>query len=186
MLDGMNIAVYCSAKDSIGEEYLQLGTQLGEWIGRSGHTLVFGGATGGLMSRVSAAVKAHGGKVIGVVPPRIIKAGRLSPDNDRTYKVIDMAARKRKMRQLADVIVCLPGSYGTLDEMYDTIASGTVGEHHKPIIVLNYKGFYDELIALSRKMKQLVFLPQQESYVPQYVETVEEMIEAVKGVRCKV
>ena len=42
----MRIAVYCSAKDVIPEEYLQLGDALGKWIGENGHTLVYGGATG--------------------------------------------------------------------------------------------------------------------------------------------
>ena len=48
----MNIAVYCSAKDQISEEYKLLGDELGAWIGQHGHTLVYGGATGGLMTRV--------------------------------------------------------------------------------------------------------------------------------------
>ena len=53
-----------------------LGDALGRWLGENGHTLLYGGATGGLMTRVSNAAKAAGGKVIGVIPPRIIAAGR--------------------------------------------------------------------------------------------------------------
>ena len=64
----MRIAVYCSAKDQISEEYKLLGDELGAWIGQHGHTLVYGGATGGLMTRVSQATKQNGGKVIGVFP----------------------------------------------------------------------------------------------------------------------
>ena len=36
----MRIAVYCSAKDAIPEEYLALGDALGAWLGKNGHTLV--------------------------------------------------------------------------------------------------------------------------------------------------
>ena len=68
----MKIAVYCSAKDSIPEEYLDLGDALGAWLAKQGHTLVYGGATGGLMTRTSEAAKAAGGYVIGVIPPRIV------------------------------------------------------------------------------------------------------------------
>ena len=64
----MKVAVYCSAKDVIPEEYLALGDALGRWLGEHGHTLVYGGATGGLMSRVSNAAKAAGAYVIGVIP----------------------------------------------------------------------------------------------------------------------
>ena len=61
----MKIAVYCSAKDAIPEEYLALGDAVGAWIGAHGHTLIYGGATGGLMSRTSDAAKAAGATVIG-------------------------------------------------------------------------------------------------------------------------
>ena len=62
----MRIAVYCSAKDTIPEEYLRLGDELGKWIAQSGHTLVYGGATGGLMTRTSNAARQAGGEVTGV------------------------------------------------------------------------------------------------------------------------
>lgn len=173
----MKIAVYCSAKDQIAEEYLELGDQLGKWIGEQGHTLVYGGATGGLMTRVSNAAKAAGGDVLGVIPQRIIAANRQATNCDSLYLVTSMNDRKEQMKRLADCFVCLPGSYGTLDEMMDVIASGTVGEHRKPIYVLNYNGFYNPLIALADRMRELSFLPQQESYKPQYINTLEELFE---------
>ncbi len=171
----MRIAVYCSAKDIIPEEYLHLGDELGKWIATEGHTLVYGGATGGLMSRTSNAAAAAGGEVIGVVPQRIICAGRLAENCSTLYTVSSMAERKQMMRDVADCFVCLPGSYGTLDEMYDVIASGTVGEHHKPIYILNYRGFYEGIRQQTEHMRTLLFLPQQEAYTPHWVNTLEEL-----------
>ena len=115
----MRIAVYCSAKDAIPEEYLALGDALGKWLGGNGHTLIYGGATGGLMTRTSDAAKSHGAHVIGVIPPRIKAAGRLATNCDFLLEVSGMSERKQRMRDEADIIVCLPGSYGTLDEMMD-------------------------------------------------------------------
>ena len=132
----MKVAVYCSAKNVIPEEYLQLGDTLGTWLAQHGHTLVYGGATGGLMTRISNAVRSAGGYVIGVVPERVIQVGRLADNCNELYKVPTMSNRKQKMKDLADCFVCLPGSYGTLDEMFDVIASGTVGEHNKPVFVV--------------------------------------------------
>ena len=173
----MRIAVYCSAKDIIPEEYLRLGDELGRWIAEHGHTLVYGGATGGLMSRTSNAAHDAGGEVIGVVPQRIISAGRLADNCTTLYIVSSMAERKQTMRELADCFVCLPGSYGTLDEMYDVIASGTVGEHHKPIYILNYKGFYEGILREAEDMRTLQFLPKQEAYTPKYVASLEQLYE---------
>jgi len=175
----MRIAVYCSAKDVIPEEYLSLGDQLGKWLGENGHTLVYGGATGGLMSRTSNSAKAAGAYVIGVIPPRIVACGRKADNCDELYRVLNMSQRKQHMRDLADVIVCLPGSYGTLDEMMDATSSAIVGEHHKPTFVLNYKGFYEPLKQQIERMRSLHFIPEQEVYKPVFADTLEELFELI-------
>lgn len=175
----MKIAVYCSAKDVIPAEYLALGDALGRWLGEHGHTLVYGGATGGLMTRVSDAAKAAGAHVIGVIPPRIKAAGRLAHNCDELIEVANMAERKQRMRETADCFICLPGSYGTLDEMMDVLASGTVGEHRKPLYVLNYRGFYDDLKHLAEHMRSLLFLPKEESYKPIYLDSLEEIYQMI-------
>lgn len=176
----MRIAVYCSAKDAIPEEYLQLGEALGRWIGGHGHTLLYGGATGGLMTRVSDAAKAAGAFVIGVIPPRIIAAGRQADNCDDLILVANMSERKQIIRSNADVIVCLPGSYGTLDEMMDATSSAIVGEHRKPIYVVNYNGFYEPLRQQIRLMEQLRFIPEQQSCKPVFVNSLEELYEQIE------
>ena len=176
----MRVAVYCSAKDNIPEEYLALGDALGTWLAEQGHTLVYGGATGGLMSRTSNAAKAAGGYVIGVIPPRIKAAGRKADNCDELYMVQNMSERKQIMRDMSDAIVCLPGSYGTLDEMMDATSSAIVGEHRKPTYVLNYKGFYEPLRQQIALMRELHFIPEQECYQPVFVDTLEELYELVK------
>jgi len=177
----MRIAVYCSAKDAIPEEYLQLGDALGAWIGAQGHTLVYGGATGGLMSRVSDAAKSAGAHVVGVIPPRIKAAGRLATNCNYLIEVNNMSERKQRMRDEADVIVCLPGSYGTLDEMMDATSSAIVGEHRKQTYVLNYKGFYEPLKQQITLMQDLQFIPAQQSYEPIFVNSLDELFEEIEN-----
>ena len=177
----MRIAVYCSAKDAIPEAYLSLGDQLGRWLGEYGHTLVYGGATGGLMTRVSEAAKKAGAYVIGVIPPRIKAAGRLATHCDELVEVGCMSERKQAMRDLADVIVCLPGSYGTLDEMMDATSSAIVGEHRKPTLVLNYNGFYEPLKQQIEKMRELRFIPEDEHYKPIFVNSLDELYEQIEN-----
>ena len=177
----MKIAVYCSAKDAIPEEYLALGDALGAWIGENGHVLVYGGATGGLMSRVSDAAKEAGAYIIGVIPPRIVSCGRKAENCDELYRVRCMSERKQAMRDMSDVIVCLPGSYGTLDEMMDATSPAIVGEHHKKTFVLNYKGFYEPLKQQIALMQSLHFIPEQEAYKPVFVDTLEELYNKINN-----
>ena len=171
----MNIAVYCSAKDSIADDYKQLGIEFGEWIALHHHTLVYGGATGGLMTAVSKTCFENGGEVIGVVPQRIIMAGRKSEWCTQIIETANMSERKQMMRETADCFVCLPGSYGTLDEMFDVVAAGTVQEHHKKLYVLNYKQFYSDLLNLIENMKRENFIPKEEIYRPVFVNTLQEL-----------
>ena len=173
--------MYCSAKDAIPEEYLRLGDALGEWIGKNGHTLIYGGATGGLMSRTSDAAKAAGAHVIGVIPPRIKAAGRLAANCDHLIEVNNMSERKQRMRDEADVIICLPGSYGTLDEMMDATSSAIVGEHRTPVYVLNYKGFYEPLKQQIALMQDLQFIPAQQSYQPVFINSLNELYDEIKN-----
>ncbi len=177
----MKIAVYCSAKDAIAEEYLRIGDAVGRWIGEAGNTLVYGGATGGLMSRVSKAAKQAGATVIGVIPTRIIAAGRKADNCDRLIEVSSMSERKQRMRDEADAIVCLPGSYGTLDEMMDAMSSGIVGEHHKPVYVLNYKGFYEPLKQQIARMIALQFIPKTQSFELNFRDSWDEIREQLQG-----
>ncbi len=162
---------------------MALGDALGKWIGENGHTLLYGGATGGLMTRVSEAAKAAGAFVIGVIPPRIIAAGRQANNCDNLIMVANMSERKQIIRSNSDVIVCLPGSYGTLDEMMDATSSGIVGEHRTPIFVLNHEAFYEPLKQQIRLMEQLQFIPQQQVCKPIFVDTLEELYEQMTNVK---
>jgi uncharacterized protein (TIGR00730 family) len=85
-----------------------------------------------------------------------------------------MSERKMEMKSLSDVFVVLAGGFGTLDEAFDIIASGVVGEHKKPLIFLNTNGFYNNLI------KQLDFCRKENciplvNYEPLIINDLEEL-----------
>jgi uncharacterized protein (TIGR00730 family) len=176
----MNIAVYCSSSNHISENYLQTAYKLGQWIAASGHTLVFGGATGGSMTAVSEGAASTGGQIIGVIPNAVKRMNRQSTLCTELVEVKSMSERKAAMRKLADMFIVLPGSFGTLDEMFDVTAAGVVGEHRKTLIVNNENGFYDCLISLIDRMRQEKFIPfDNENYKPIFVESIEKCIEKI-------
>jgi uncharacterized protein (TIGR00730 family) len=173
----MNIAVYCSSSNHIAQDYIKVAYQLGEWIAESGNTLVFGGATGGLMSAVSEGAFSRNGRIIGIIPQAVIRMKRQSPLCTEFIAVDTMSERKALMKATADIFLVLPGSYGTLDEMFDVIASGVVGEHKKPLIILNQKGFYDDLNNWTQRMLSEGFLPvTHQNYKPVIVDNIEKCI----------
>ena len=141
---------------------------------------MYGGATGGLMDAVAEGAADYRGEIIGVIPESIIRMNRLSKLPTQQIITADMGERKKRLKLESDAFVVLPGGYGTLDEMFDVIASGSVGEHRKPLICLNINGFYDSLIRLSEQMKAGAFIPREESYKPVYVSSPEECFEWIE------
>ncbi len=175
----MNIAVFCSSSNRIAEHYRQTAFQLGEIIALSKHTLIFGGATGGLMDAVAEGAQLHNGEIIGVIPQAIIRMKRQSLISTKVIEVESMNDRKATMKALADAFVVLPGSYGTLDEMFDIVSSGIVGEHKKPLVLINHDGFYNQLIRQIDHMRAESFIPLEEVYIPLIVDDVKQCMQAL-------
>ena len=57
-----------------------------------------------------------------------------------------MRERKAKMDELSDAVIALPGGFGTLEEISEMIVQKQLGYNSKPIVFLNTKGFYTNLI----------------------------------------
>ena len=144
----MKICVFCSANNQINAAFFQLTEELGHWAAENGYVIVFGGVNQGLMECLAKAVKEAGGQTVGVVPSIVEETGRTSQYNDRVVTCNNLSERKQLMLDESDVFIALPGGVGTLDEVFTVAASYTIGYHHKPVILYNMKGFWDQLIAL--------------------------------------
>ena len=62
------------------------------------------------------------------------------------------------MIKLSDIFVCLPGGIGTLDEITEVLSSAALGEHKKPIFLINTNKFWDPLINLLKHMEENKFI----------------------------
>lgn len=154
----MKIAVYCSSKSAISPHFIEATRELGEWMGREGHTLVYGGSAMGLMEVVAKAVHENGGQVIGVVPQVLEKAGKSSDFIDVFIPCDNLSDRKDLMLLHADVAVALPGGIGTLDEIFSMAAAHTLGYHKKKVILYNVNGFWQPLVELLDSLRDQGFV----------------------------
>lgn len=177
----MKICVYCSSGKHIAVKYRLAAAQLGKFLADNGHTLIYGGATGGLMDEVAKAAFENRGEIIGVIPEVIKQSGRLSPFPTKLIETADMNERKKTMKEEADAFIVLPGGYGTVDEMFDVVSSGVVGEHRKPLFCVNLDGFYDSLLKQIEKMKDESCIPANETYAPVFVRTLEDCFEKINN-----
>ena len=143
----MNICVFCSAND-VAPQYVAAAEKLGRWLGREGHTLVYGGANLGLMEAVARAAHEAGATVVGVVPAILEKTGRASDHLHVRVLCDSLDDRKAIMVERSDLFVALPGGVGTLDEIFTVVAAASIGYHHKRVVLLNIDGFWDSLLAM--------------------------------------
>ena len=144
----MKICVFCSANEQIDPDFFSATEELGRWAAKNGHSIVYGGVNQGLMECLGRAVYEAGGRTIGVVPTKVEETGRTSDYVEIEIPCDNLTDRKQLMMDQSDVFIALPGGIGTLDEVFTVAASATIGYHHKPVILYNMKGFWDQLIAL--------------------------------------
>ena len=144
----MNICVFCSSSNAIASVYFDAARTLGERMAVRGDTLVYGGADIGLMGTVAQAVKTGGGTVVGVMPTVLTEKRIVFDDADEFVTTRDMRERKAVMTERSDAFVVLPGGFGTLEELAEVLTLRQIGEHEKPIVLLNTQGYYAPLVSL--------------------------------------
>lgn len=141
------ICVYCGSNAGVREAYADAARAFGRMLAENGITLVYGGASIGVMGQVADAALEAGGKVIGVIP-RALAIKEVSHEGLTELHIVgSMHERKAMMAQLSDGFVALPGGIGTFEELFEIWTWGQLGIHSKPCGLLNVAGFYDPLIA---------------------------------------
>jgi len=143
-----SICVYCGSADGVGQPYRLAARETGRLLAERGIRLIFGGGRTGLMGEVADAALAAGGEVVGVIT-RAMNTPALSHAGLSRLEVTEtIHERKSRMHALADGFIALPGGFGTLDELFETITWGQIGIHEKPVGLLNTLNYYDPLLAV--------------------------------------
>ncbi len=121
---------------------------MGAALASRGITLIYGGGKTGLMGAVADGALAAGGKVVGVIPESMNTPALAQTGLTRLEVTPDIQTRFARMVDLADAFIALPGGYGTLDELFQTLTWAQIGQHTKPVGLLNIRGYYDPLLSL--------------------------------------
>jgi len=153
-----SVCVFCGSNPGGDPLFLETAKALGAFLAREGLTVVYGGASVGLMGATANACLAAGGKVVGVLPDFLKKKELAHTGLTQLYVVPSMHERKALMAELSDGFVALPGGMGTLEEFCEIVTWAQLGLHAKPCGLLNVGGFYDPLLALVRTMVENRFV----------------------------
>lgn len=185
----MKVSVYLGSSTICLEEYNTLAYELGKSLALGGHTVVYGGSDVGTMKHLADGAQNAGGKVVGVFPEGFagtieVAGQKIMRDNlDEMILTRDFAHRKKVMEDLSDCCVVLPGSFGTLDELFDYACRKSIGKHDKGIYILNYKGFYDPLLSLIENMRQARFFKPSTTGVLCFCSSLEEVMDHINAAK---
>lgn len=175
MAEIRSICVYCGSSPGNDPIYVQAALTLGRTLARERIKLVYGGGGIGLMGALADAVLGGGGEVTGIIPGFLVAREKALEGARAVIVTNDMHERKRTMFELADAFVAMPGGIGTLEELVEQMTWIQLGQHRKPLLLLNLNGFWNPLLALLQHQQKEGFI-RKNSFEFLLAESVEEIV----------
>jgi uncharacterized protein (TIGR00730 family) len=120
---------------------------MGEAIAHRRLTLVCGGGGTGMMRALADGALQAEGEVIGILTRQFDTPALRHSALTELRVVATMHERKAIMTDLSDAFIALPGGLGTFDELFEILCWAQLGIHRRPIGLLNFRGYYDPLLA---------------------------------------
>jgi uncharacterized protein (TIGR00730 family) len=143
----MRYCIFCGSAPGNNPEFLDAALATGAALAARGIGIVYGGGNVGLMGAVADSALAAGGEVIGVIPGGLVRREVAHRGLTRLDVVDTMHERKTRMHELSDGFLILPGGFGTLDELFETLTWAQLGIHQKPTGLLSVAGYFAPLIS---------------------------------------
>ncbi|WP_447530050.1 LOG family protein [Vreelandella sp. TE19] len=175
------ICVYLGSRAGSRPAFMEAARTLGDTLARRGHTLVYGGASVGLMGELANAALDAGGEVIGVMPTHLVEREQAHFGLTELIRVANMHERKATMAAHADAFVALPGGIGTFEELFEVWTWGYLGLHEKPLALLDTEGFYAPLLAFLDNTVEQGFLTSSTRSMLMDADTPEALIQMLES-----
>lgn len=147
---GPCVTIFGSARFGEGHLYYKKAHEIGARIAETGLTVMTGGGPG-IMEAANRGAFEHGGRSVGC---NIILPMEQAP-NKYMHNWITIRyffVRKVLMLKYSYAFVVLPGGFGTMDELFETLTLVQTGIIHNFPVVLIGCQFYEELIDLLEHM----------------------------------
>lgn len=143
-----SVAVFCGSRMGEKPVYRQTAELTGKTLAEKNIRLIYGGGANGLMGVVADSVIKSGGAVTGVIPEFLKTRERMHEKVSQLIVTDSMHARKQIMFSEADAFWILPGGFVTFDETMEILTWKQLGQHKKPILLINVDGWADAMVAM--------------------------------------
>lgn len=175
-----SLCVFCGAQNAVPKHFLEMGAYFGEQLAKHNIRLIYGAGDCGIMGAVANATLKAGGHATGVFPRSLKNLENEHQSLTETILVESMHERKKKMFDLADGFVVLPGGFGTMDETFEVLTWKQLKFHDKPIIIVNYHHYWTPLIQLMDNIINIGFAKPENAQLYTVVTELDEVFNVLK------
>ncbi len=151
----MKVFIGCSSYDDLNKIYYDEATKVANKLVNKDFSLVFGGCAHGIMGTVYDVFKSNNKEIYAIQTAHY------------SYELENIVCNKKvahtTLEQLecfmneSDVLLFLPGGYGTLNEIFYMISEYVNETHHKNIIIYDIDHYFDGLRMMLNKIKKEKF-----------------------------
>lgn len=134
------------------------------------------GGNAGIMGKISNSCFRNGGEVIGIMPKNLMIKEKVNYQVSKTIITKDMSERKKKLFNMGDAFLVLPGGSGTIEEATEIISWKILGIHEKDIIIYNINNYWDPLIKMYEVAKNKNFGNKNLQNICKHVQSYKEFI----------
>ena len=145
---GPCVTVFGSARFSEDHPYYELAREVGRELARAGFTVMTGGGPG-IMEAANRGAKEVGGRSVGC---NIELPAEQMPNRylDRWITFRHFFVRKVMLVKYSYAFIALPGGFGTLDEIFETVTLVQTGKIQEFPIILVVRDFWEPLLEFLR------------------------------------
>ncbi|HCD48836.1 MAG TPA: TIGR00730 family Rossman fold protein [Alphaproteobacteria bacterium] len=142
------VCVFAGSSPGVDADHAAISNQMGAMMAARGIGLVYGGGRIGLMGSIADGASNEGGFVHGIIP-QFLETLEVAHQGVTELTITEtMQERKTLMYEASDGFIALPGGFGTMEELMETITQRQLKIHNKPIVIFNHKGYWDGLISM--------------------------------------
>lgn len=187
----ISVCVFCGAAEGLKPAFKDAANKFGQLIAENDMRLIYGAGGHGLMGQVAYGTLNAGGEIYGVTTEII--ADFEEPIKGTEFKIVKtLQERKREFIDNSDVFVCLPGGFGTYDELFEILVTCEIINKHNnlvgkkdlyiphPIILVNINNFFEGFKRMVESCARSGFISSTDRKYFKIVQTPNEAMEFIK------
>lgn len=134
---GTAVTIFGSARIPENDHYYQSTVKVAQKLGEAGYAVISGGGPG-IMAAANQGAKLAGAKSVGlnIVLPNEQKA---NPYQSHSLTFSQFIPRKQTFFNYSSAFICMPGGFGTLDELFEVLTLIQTGKlKQSPVMLYDY------------------------------------------------